>query len=151
MLFFLRELLFYNINMKKIFTETFIDVPFYDLDPMNVVWHGNYVKYLEVARCDLLSKIGYTYNEMREDGIAYPIATMDMKFIKSGVFSQKLKVVSEITEYEPALNIKYEIFDAETGEKIFKAKSMQICVNVSTQESVYAAPAKFVEKLEAYV
>ena len=55
--------MFYNSAMKNIFAETFIDVPFYDLDPMNVVWHGNYVKYLEVARCDLLSKIGYTYDE----------------------------------------------------------------------------------------
>ena len=63
-LFFLQGLLFYNSAMKNIFAETFIDVPFYDLDPKNVVWHGNYVKYLEVARCDLLSKIGYTYDDM---------------------------------------------------------------------------------------
>ena len=73
--------MFYNSVMKNIFAETFIDVPFYDLDPMNVVWHGNYVKYLEVARCDLLSKIGYTYDDMRADGVAYPVATMDLKFI----------------------------------------------------------------------
>lgn len=136
--------------MKKIFTETFIEVPFYDLDSMDVVWHGNYIKYLEVARCDLLSKIGYTYNDMRADGVAYPVTTMDLKFIKPAVFSQKLKVVSEIIDYEPALNIKYEIFDARTGEKIFKAKSMQICVDINTRESVYTAPLNFVKKLEAY-
>lgn len=45
--------------------ETFIDVQFFDLDPMNVVWHGNYVKYLETARCDLLAKVGYTYDDMK--------------------------------------------------------------------------------------
>lgn len=149
-LFFLPGLLFYNSAMKNIFAETFIDVPFYDLDPMNVVWHGNYVKYLEVARCDLLSKIGYTYDDMRADGVAYPVATMDLKFIKSAKFMQKLKVVSTIVDYEPALNIKYEIFDCESGEKIFKAKSMQICVDTATRESVYTAPKRFVEKLEAY-
>lgn len=149
-LFFLRGVLFYNSDMKKIIAETFIEVPFYDLDSMNVVWHGNYVKYLEVARCDLLSKVGYTYDNMKADGVAYPVATMDMKFIKSAVFSQKLKVVSEITDYEPALNIKYEIFDVQTGEKIFKAKSMQICVDINTRESIYSAPIGFVEKLEAY-
>ncbi|MFQ8625045.1 MAG: hypothetical protein ACLSA2_00440 [Candidatus Gastranaerophilaceae bacterium] len=33
--------------MKKISAETLIEVPFYDLDPMNVVWHGNYIKYLK--------------------------------------------------------------------------------------------------------
>ena len=87
---------------------------------------------------------------MRADGVAYPVATMDLKFIKPAVFSQKLKVISEITDYEPALNIKYEIFDARTGEKIFKAKSMQICVDINTRESVYTAPLNFVKKLEAY-
>ena len=39
--------------------ETTIEVQFYDLDPMNVVWHGNYFKYMEIARCELLKKIKY--------------------------------------------------------------------------------------------
>lgn len=142
--------MFYNSAMKKISAETFIEVPFYDLDPMNVVWHENYIKYLEVSRCDLLSKIGYTYDDMKSDGFAYPVATMDLKFIKPSTFAQKLKIVTEILDVEPALNIKYEIFDAETNEKIFKAKSMQICVDIKTRESAYAAPERFIEKLREY-
>lgn len=130
--------------------ETFIDVQFFDLDPMNVVWHGNYIKYLETARCDLLSKIGYTYDDMKADGFAYPVAKMDLKFIKPATFMQKLKVVTTIIELEPSLNIKYEIFDVKTGEKIFTAKSMQICVNIETMESVYTAPKRFVERLKNY-
>ena len=46
---------------------------FYDVDSMNVVWHGNYVKYFETARCALLGEIGYGYEAMRADGYAYPI------------------------------------------------------------------------------
>lgn len=136
--------------MKKISAETLIEVPFYDLDPMNVVWHGNYIKYLEVARCDLLAKIGYTYDNMKTDGFAYPVATMDLKFIKPSVFLQKLKIKTTIEDVEPALNIKYEIFDAETNEKIFKAKSMQICVDTKTRESIYSAPENFLKKLREY-
>jgi acyl-CoA thioester hydrolase len=30
--------------------ETVITVNFYDLDPMNVVWHGNYPRFLEQGR-----------------------------------------------------------------------------------------------------
>ena len=41
-------------------------VEFYDVDSMGVVWHGNYVKYMELGRCALLDKIGYGYNEMKE-------------------------------------------------------------------------------------
>lgn len=146
---FLPELLFYN-KVMMVICETLIDVQFFDIDPMNVVWHGNYVKYLETARCDLLNKIGYNYDDMKADGVAYPIAKMDLKFIKPAFFMQKLKVVSTLVELEPSLNIKYEIFDVKTGEKIFTAKSMQICVDIKTLESIYKAPNRFVESVKNY-
>lgn len=126
--------------------ETTINVPFYDNDPMGVVWHGNYVKYLEIARCDILAKIGYDYMDMKNDGVMYPIAKLDMKYIKPSTFAQNLRMVTVIEELEPSLIIKYEIFD-EKGEKIFKGKSMQICVNIETKQSVYVAPQRFKELL----
>lgn len=134
--------------MKKIKSESNITVEFYDLDPMNVVWHGNYVKYLEKARCDLLEKIGYTYDDMRQDGVMYPVATVELKFVKSAFFKQKLIAEAVLEEYQPAMVIKYRILDAETKEVLCKAKTMQICVNINTGESVYSAPENFVKKLD---
>ena len=41
-----------NTNRKKIYLENdyYIKPSFYDLDPMGVVWHGNYIKFMEQAR-----------------------------------------------------------------------------------------------------
>lgn len=128
-------------------TEMKLTVQFYDLDPMNVVWHGNYLKYLESARCDLLKKIGYDYDNMRADGVVYPIAKMDLKYIKPCKFNQVLFLETIVEELEPALIIKYNIFDEESGEKVFSAKSMQICVDVKTGESIYSAPEGLKQKL----
>ncbi|MGH8486657.1 MAG: acyl-CoA thioesterase, partial [Pseudomonas sp.] len=41
--------------------DTEILVPFFDVDSMLVVWHGHYVKYLEVARCALLDRLEHNY------------------------------------------------------------------------------------------
>lgn len=128
-------------------TEMKLAVQFYDLDPMNVVWHGNYLKYLESARCDLLKKIGYDYDNMRADGVVYPIAKMDLKYIKPCKFNQVLFLETIVEELEPALIIKYNIFDEESGEKVFSAKSMQICVDIKTGESIYSAPEGLKQKL----
>lgn len=128
-------------------TEMKLTVQFYDLDPMNVVWHGNYLKYLETARCDLLKKIGYDYDNMRADGVLYPIAKMDLKYIKPCKFNQVLFSETIVEELEPALIIKYNIFDEESGEKVFSAKSMQICVDIKTGESIYSAPEGLKQKL----
>ena len=136
--------------MKKIKTEYDLKVEFYDLDPMEVVWHGNYLKYIEAARCDMLEKIGYTYEDMKNDNTAYPVATMDLKYIKPAFFGQKLRVESTLESVEPALIISYIIKDSKTGEKIFKARSMQIRIDSPTKESLYTAHEKFLKKIEEY-
>lgn len=136
--------------MKLIEAEIIIEIPFFDLDPMNVVWHGNYVKYTEIARCNLLDKIGYNYDDMRADGVMYPVAKMEMKFIKSAMFGQKISVKAILDEVEPSLNMHYEIRDAQTKELLFKAKTMQICVEFATQKSVYEAPEKFKKGIECF-
>lgn len=125
--------------MKKIVTELKIKVPFYDLDPMNIVWHGNYVKYLEQARCDFFDKLGYDYMQMHADGVMYPIAKMDFKFIKSAKFNDNLIIRCILKELEPAIIIKYEIM-TESGEKILSAHTMQIAVSTKTGETLYEAP-----------
>ena len=134
--------------MKKIVTKTKIRIPFYDVDPMQVVWHGNYVKYLEIARCDFFRKLKYTYDDMKNDGIMYPIAKMDMKYIKSAKFDEEIVVECILQELEPAIIIKYNIY--LNNEKIFKANTMQIGVNFNTGETLYQAPEKLIKAVEEY-
>ena len=135
--------------MKKIEYSTKITVPFCDLDPMNVVWHGNYIKYLELARGKFFEHLGFGYIDMHNTGIAYPIAKMDLKFIAPASFNQELEVKCILEEIEPAIIIKYEIYDALTKEKLFKASSMQICVKPKTKETIYNAPERLVKAIES--
>lgn len=128
--------------MKEIVSNTCIKVAFCDLDPMNVVWHGNYLRYLELARSELFENINYSYEQMRNDNIAYPIAKMDLKYISSARLHDELNIKCVLREIEPALIIKYEITNAKTNQTLFRATSMQICININTNETLYKAPAK---------
>ena len=103
--------------MDKIYcSETAeFQVAFFDLDPMNVVWHGNYVKYMEIGRCALLDKIGYNYTKMVESGYAFPVTDIKVRYIKPLNFGEHAKIVSSLVEYENMIKIKYEIFN-EKGE-----------------------------------
>ena len=129
-------------------SELEIKVPFHDLDPMNVVWHGNYVKYLEQSRCDMFDKIGYTYYDMKDDNYIYPIAKMSMKYVKPLSFNQKILIRTALIEIEPAIIIKYKIFNG--ADIVFEAESMQIGINIKTGESVYNAPEKLLQTLGIY-
>ena len=69
-----------------------IEVPFFDVDAMQIVWHGHYVKYLEMARCAFLSAIQYDYREMGVQGFSWPIVQLHVKYVKPAVFGQKIRV-----------------------------------------------------------
>ena len=129
-------------------SEYEVIVPFEDLDPMGIVWHGNYMRYLEHARCDMLSKLNYTYKNMKSDGFAYPVAKMNVKYIKPATFEDTLVIKSDLISIEPSLDIQYIIFNKATDEKIFEASTMQIAINAKTGESVYTAPAGLLEAVK---
>ena len=129
-------------------SEYEVKISFEDLDPMNIVWHGNYMRYMEQARCDMLDKLNYTYTDMRNDGYAYPVAKMNVKYIKPAEFGDILTVKSEIVSVEPSLDIKYVVFNKKTGEKIFEASTMQIGIDTQTRKSIYTPPVRLVQALE---
>lgn len=128
-------------------SEYELRVSFEDLDPMGVVWHGNYLRYMEQARCDLLSKINYTYMDMKSDGFAYPVAKLTTKYIKPAKFMDNLIVRLEVISLEPSLDIKYKIFNKDSGEKIFEASTMQIRYDIKENQSVYTPPAALVNAI----
>ena len=49
-------------------------IPFFDVDSMHIVWHGHYIKYLELARCAWLDRLDYGYAQMAAAGYGWPVA-----------------------------------------------------------------------------
>ena len=122
-------------------------ISFEDLDPMNVVWHGNYLRYMEQARFNMFNKLGYSYQDFGTDNYAYPVAKMNIKYIKPAKLGDVLTVKTEIISAEPTLDIKYVIYNKKTQDKILEASTMQIAINTDTKESKYYAPERLKQKL----
>ena len=121
--------------------------PFFDIDSMDIVWHGHYVKYLELARCALLDKFDYGYARMRESGYGWPIVDLRLKYSRPATFNQSLIVRAEIVEWENRLKMNYTIRDAVSGAKIKTAMSIQVAVNLATREMQYVCPRVLWERL----
>ena len=120
--------------------RTEIEVPFFDVDAMHIVWHGHYVKYLEVARCDFLAAIGYDYNEMGRQGFSWPIVQLNLKYVKPARFGQKIRVEMAVVEIESCLRIDYTIVDCESGAKLTKAATTQVAVSLENGEMQFQTP-----------
>lgn len=120
---------------------------FCDIDVMGVVYHGNYVRYLELARSALLSRFDYNYPHMHASGYAWPVVDMHLKYVRPVRFEQKIKVRATITEWENRLRIEYLMRDAATGQKLNTAYTIQVAVDVQTQEMCFVCPPVLWERL----
>ena len=129
------------------FAEVELQVQFFDLDPMDIVWHGNYVKYLEIVRCALLDKIDYNYAQMQASGYAWPVIDMHLRYVAPATFGQRLTLRADIVEWENRLKIDYLITDAASGRRLNRASTTQVAVEIATREMCFASPPVLFEKL----
>ncbi|MCL1143516.1 acyl-CoA thioesterase [Shewanella gaetbuli] len=123
-------------------------IPFHDVDSMGITWHGNYLRYFEVARCKLLDKLGYNYRQMQASGYAWPVVDAQIKYVKTSTFDQQVTVKAAIVEWENRLKINYQIIDTATGERITKGYTIQAAVDMKTQELCFVTPDVFQQKIQ---
>lgn len=138
--------------MKAIVSETAKACPqFYDLDPMNIVWHGNYPRFFELARTALLKKIGYGYDDMIVSGYAWPVIDMHIRYYRPLRLGRWIDISASITEWENRLKIEYLARDVESGQKTTKGHTIQVAVDIKTEVMLWQAPPILREKLAPYL
>ena len=128
--------------MKTLEAEVQVEVGFYDVDAMDVAWHGHYLKYFERGRCALLRMIDYDYPRMRESGYAWPIVDCKLRY------GQRLIVRATLREWESRLRIDYRIRDAASGRKVTTGSTIQVAVEMASGELQFVSPRALLERLE---
>ena len=131
--------------------ETYFDmeVAFFDVDSYRIVWHGNYPKYFEIARCQLLEKIGYPYQKMEESRYFFPVIDLQCRYVKPIVFKQKIRVKATLKSWQNKLEIDYLITDLSSGDKLTKGRTTQVAVLMPDQITQFQSPAELIDAVEA--
>ena len=136
------------MSVLKLKHSVIIEVPFFDVDSMEIVWHGHYVKYMELARCAFLKELNYDYDVMKEYGYAWPVVQLHLKYIRPARFGQHIRVEAILKEFESCLKFDYLITDLKTGERLSKASSMQMVVKIDGMETQFQTPLSFRQKIK---
>jgi acyl-CoA thioester hydrolase len=127
--------------------EVEIEIPFHDVDVMGVAWHGHYVKYLEIARCALLDKIDYNYPQMKASGYAWPVIDMRIRYPRPLLFQQIVRVRATLEEWENRLKVSYLIEDAASGQRLTRAYTVQVALDMAKNEMLFVSPNILFQKL----
>lgn len=121
---------------EKLFT-----VAFYDLDPMRMVWHGNYLKYFDTTRAELFYAAGIDPLEyFKKTDFLFPITRTSTKHIVSLRYRDEFKCKATVTAAEYKIVVDFEI--RLTRDKLLctRGRSEQVAVKYPDMEIQFEIP-----------
>lgn len=78
-------------------THTFpIRVYYEDTDMAGIVYHANYLRYVERARSDWVREVGVDQNAMRAEGVVFVVSRIEADYLKPARFDDALEVVTTL-------------------------------------------------------
>jgi acyl-CoA thioester hydrolase len=121
--------------------EVKIRVPFYDLDPMQIVWHANYLNYFEVARAALFEHHGidlYSFYEKHQ--LIFPIIKTSTKHVHPLYHRDEIICKATLVEAQVKLIVDFVIRKAADGKICARGRTEQVAVRVPEREMLFSIP-----------
>lgn len=125
-----------------------LKVPFYDLDPMQIVWHGNYLKYFDFARSELFDSLGVDLFAVHErTRYIFPIVRTAVKHIHPLKRGDEFLCTATVTEARTKIVVAFEIRLAGNGTLCAKGTTEQVAVRMPDMELAFSIPEEIREAL----
>ncbi|MEW6264804.1 MAG: thioesterase family protein [Thermodesulfobacteriota bacterium] len=125
-------------------------VPFHDVDPMQIVWHGNYLKYFEVARHALFNQRGVDlYGYHKKTGFVFPVTKVSVKYVHPLRFADEFICTARLREASIKIVLDFEVRLASDGRLCARATTEQVALSTPQMELQLAIPKEIQEALNA--
>ena len=100
--------------------ETRLRVRYAETDQMGVVYHANYLIWMEVGRVEYWRAAGLRYRDMeREDGVLLVVAEVNCRYLSAAVYDEEVIVRTSVAEATPRMiRFDYELLAADDGRKL---------------------------------
>ncbi len=122
-----------------------------DTDQMGVMYHADYIKYLELGRTELLRSCGLVYQELERNGLITPVVNLEVKYIKPAYYDQVLTVNTWISSLKNArIEFTYEIIN-DKGEVLTFAKTQLVFLDANTKRPANHFSEELKEKINQYI
>lgn len=104
-----------------------------DTDAYGVVWHGSYLRWLEMGRVMLCEeKGGAKLSELKKNDIVLPVAELNVKYKNSAKLEDEITIETEISDYGKFyLTFQQTIKDKKTQKTYIEATVKVVAINKS--------------------
>lgn len=129
------------VTPKRPSYEVTLKVPFYDLDPMQIVWHGNYLKYFDIARSELYDHLGvdlFAFHDRTR--YIFPIIRTAVKHIRPLKRGDEFFCRATVKEASTKIVVDFEIRLVRDGTLCARGSTEQVAVREPEMEMEFTIP-----------
>jgi len=117
-----------------------IRVYYEDSDAGGVVYHSNYLNFMERARTEWLRSLGFEQTELREQmGVLFVVRSLQMRYRRPANFNDALVIHSRILEVGRSL-LKFEQIIKRGDETLTEATVDVVCIDAEKFKPVGIPP-----------
>lgn len=110
-----------------------IQVRFSEVDALQIVWHGEYVKYIEDGRESFGKHFGLSYMDIKAAGFAAPIVSLHIDYKLPLSFNEQAVVETRYVDCDAAkILFDYTIYRKSDGAVVAEASSVQVFTHLQT-------------------
>ena len=103
-----------------------------DTDGGGVVYHANYLKFMERARTEWLRDLGFEQTELKDEmGVMFVVRALELQYRRPACFNDTLDVISTLAKISRCL-LEFEQNIQRKEELLTTAKVEVACVDAAT-------------------
>jgi len=108
-----------------------VRVYYEDTDGGGVVYHANYLKFMERARTECLRSLGFEQTELKtEMGVLFVVRELELKYRRPALFNDQLAVITKLIKMGRSL-LEFEQLIERNGELLTAATVEVVCVDAA--------------------
>ncbi len=90
---------------------------YYETDQMGIIHHSNYIRWMEEARMDYLSSVGFPMERIEAEGIVSPVVSVNCRYKQVCRLNEVICIRVITKEYNGIkLVLEYEMYEKTSGE-----------------------------------
>ena len=107
-----------------------VRVYYEDTDMGGIVYHANYLRYIERARSDWVRQLGNDQNAMRDAGIVWVVRKITAEYLSTAKFEDQLDIETTMKSVSNARLVMDQVV-LRDGKPIFRAEVTAVCMNAA--------------------
>jgi acyl-CoA thioester hydrolase len=122
--------------------ETRVRVRYAETDQMGVVYHANYLVWMEVGRVELCRASGFRYRDLEQDGVLMAVVEANCRYVSPALYDDEVVIRTRIeTANARVVRFAYEMDAAHDGRRL--AEGFTVHVFCGTNRKAAKLPEKY--------